>query len=63
MATSQDAIATLAKHARAGPRRLVTYLGIYGVAAVSLVTTMVILALNYRSAVGHGLAPPIRTTL
>ena len=38
-------------------------IGIYGVAMVSLITTVVILCLNYRSAVGHGLAPPIRGTL
>ena len=33
--------------------------GIYGVAAVSLITTITILVLNYRAAVAHGLAPRI----
>ncbi len=36
--------------------------GIYGVATVSLVTTTVILVLNYRTAVGYGLAPSIRSS-
>ncbi|MDB4886021.1 MAG: hypothetical protein JWN79_1459 [Gemmatimonadetes bacterium] len=35
MATSQEALATLARRARSGPRRVVTYLGMYGVAAVA----------------------------
>ena len=34
--------------------------GIYGVAAVSLLATMTLLVLNYRTAVGRGLAPPFR---
>jgi O-antigen/teichoic acid export membrane protein len=37
--------------------------GIYGVAAVSLLTTVTILVLNYRKALGYNLAPPIRAML
>ena len=37
--------------------------GIYGVAVVSLLATIAILAFNYRAAVGSGLAPPIGTLL
>ncbi len=37
--------------------------GIYGVAVVSLIATITILVLNYRTAVGLRLAPPIRGAL